>query len=118
MQVMACRMTKNQGGGGRVRFVTTSKINRTDLRCTFLRSTTVFLFFSPTSVTIKISGYSQKRNQVFSQAEMEVRARWTSINWPLIKSLANIPFIQKVKAFTVSGLESKRLIMGPVLCWT
>ena len=46
IQVMARGMTKDQWGGERISFVITRKINRTDLRCTFLRSTTIFLFVS------------------------------------------------------------------------
>src|SRR5258706_10221959 len=41
---MARGMTKDQWGGERISFVITRKINRTDLRCTFLRSITIFLF--------------------------------------------------------------------------
>src|ERR1700752_1203427 len=75
--------------------------------------------FTLTSVTIKISGRSYKHNQVFSPEEMAEHALCRiSISWPLIKSLANTHFIQKVKVFIVFGLESKRLITGLVLCWT
>ncbi|HKC36788.1 MAG TPA: alginate export family protein [Chitinophagaceae bacterium] len=43
---MARRMTKDKWSGEMVSFVITSKINQADLRCTFLRSTTIFLFVS------------------------------------------------------------------------
>src|SRR5258705_5586272 len=43
---MSRRMTKDQWGGERVSSVITGKTNRTDLRCTFLQSTTIFLFVS------------------------------------------------------------------------
>src|SRR6476659_8245885 len=43
---MARGMTKEQCGAKRVSFVITRKINRTDLRRTLLRSTTIFLFVS------------------------------------------------------------------------
>src|SRR6185436_5882930 len=75
--------------------------------------------FMLTCVTIKISEYSHKHNQVFSPEEMEEPARCRiSINWPLTRSSENIPFIQKIKAIIVFDLESKRFIMGLVPCWT
>src|SRR5258706_13410901 len=75
--------------------------------------------FPRISGIMQIFGYLYTRNQVFSLEEMERRARCRiSINWPLIKSSANIHFIQEVKVFIVFALEGKRFFTESDLCWT
>src|SRR5258706_16266635 len=75
--------------------------------------------FTRMSGTMKVFGYLYTRNQVFSLEEMEERARCRiSIKWPLIKSSANIHFIQEVIVFIVFALEGKRYYTESDLCCT